>query len=826
VRQVFWTLSTLLSHWRRRPGNFAALFVGLAIATALWSGVQALNAQARKSYDQAASVFSSGGAQSLTPASGATVPQDAYVKLRRAGWKVSPALEAAVLIHGAPYQLIGVEPLTLPRGGQLGGQIAGRAEGGDFAAFLAPPGQTIAAPDTLRDLGAKEGDRVALDTGKILPPLRSSALAPPGALTVDIGVAQGLLDRPGQVSRLMLLKKPDAGTPPLASVVGEALRLPPPGEEEADLKRLTESFHLNLTAFGLLAFLVGLFIVHAAFGLAFEQRLPMVRTLRAVGVSTRTLGAALFAEVALLALVAGGCGVIGGFELASALLPNVAASLDALYGARVAGRLALDPFWLLSGLGIALAGALAAAAGGLVKTLRLPILAAAQPFAWREAQRRFLRSRAVLALLAFGAALAAYGFGDSLYSGFAVLAGLLIGAALLLPVLLSAALRLGERFAHAPLPNWFWADSRQQLPGLSLALTALLLAFATNVGVGGMVEGFRQTFAHWLDERLAAEVYFEAAGEPQARRIEDWLKRQPEVQALLPGASASVRLSGWPTGVIGMAADATYRDHFPMLDQTPDAWDAMKRGDSALISEQLWRRLKLGLGSSLDLPTARGMWRVQVVGVFPDYGNPKGQVRVDIDALSAHWPEAPRVSYGVRVAPAEAPRLIAALQARFGQDIARIADQAAIRKISTRIFEHTFAVTTALNTLTLVVSAIALLASLTTLADMRLAQVAPVWASGVSRRRLAQLEFLRIVALTAATAIVAVPLGLALAWCLVAVVNVQAFGWRLPYEMFPAQWVSVLALALLTAAVAAIAPILRFVRTTPAQLARIFANER
>ena len=70
------------------------------------------------------------------------------------------------------------------------------------------------------------------------------------------------------------------------------------------------------------------------------------------------------------------------------------------------------------------------------------------------------------------------------------------------------------------------------------------------------------------------------------------------------------------------------------------------------------------------------------------------------------------------------------------------------------------------------------------------------------------------------------PLGLALAWCLVAVVNVQAFGWRLPYYFFPGQWLEILALALLTAGLAAMAPILRFARTTPAELARVFANER
>ena len=55
---------------------------------------------------------------------------------------------------------------------------------------------------------------------------------------------------------------------------------------------------------------------------------------------------------------------------------------------------------------------------------------------------------------------------------------------------------------------------------------------------------------------------------------------------------------------------------------------------------------------------------------------------------------------------------------------------------------------------------------------------------------------------------------------------VQAFGWRLPFYLFPGQWLEILALALLTATLAALAPIIRFARTTPAQLARVFANER
>src|SRR6202035_2296326 len=114
-------------------------------------------------------------------------------------------------------------------------------------------------------------------------------------------------------------------------------------------------------------------------------------------------------------------------------------------------------------------------------------------------------------------------YGDSLLSGFAVLAALLLGAALGLPAILERVLSLGQRRARRALAIWFWADSRQQLSGLSLALMALLLALAVNVGVGTMVETFSRTFVTWLDGRLAADVYVNASDAAQAREIRAWL---------------------------------------------------------------------------------------------------------------------------------------------------------------------------------------------------------------------------------------------------------------------------------------------------------------
>jgi putative ABC transport system permease protein len=121
---------------------------------------------------------------------------------------------------------------------------------------------------------------------------------------------------------------------------------------------------------------------------------------------------------------------------------------------------------------------------------------------------------------------------------------------------------LGQRSAHRPLAAWFWADSRQQLSGLSLALMALLLALAVNVGVGTMVESFSRTFISWLDGRLMADVYLNAADNTQAAEIRAWLQQRPEVEAILPSGRAETQIGARrlkysvlpitpPTGIAG-----------------------------------------------------------------------------------------------------------------------------------------------------------------------------------------------------------------------------------------------------------------------------------
>ncbi|MEM9794883.1 MAG: FtsX-like permease family protein [Pseudomonadota bacterium] len=787
-------LTALLSHWRRHKLQAVTLVVGLALATGLWTGVQAINAQARLSYDEAAATLTRDDLPRLT---GPITLAD-FSRARVDGWSVTPFIEAN--IPGTDLRLLGIDPFSSPPGGG----VPNLSGAGDLTAFLS--GDLVyAAPD------------LAATAPGLLPSIQPLDDLAPGRVVSDVAAALAILERDNLDALLVLPGR--EGVTPLTELI-PGTRLQPPRAED-DLGRLTDSFHLNLTAFGLLSFAVGLFIVQAAIGLAFEQRRPLFRTMRALGVPGRTLITLVAAELAIITLIAGTVGVLLGYGVAAALLPGVAATLGGLYGASVAGGLTLSPIWWLWGFVMAGLGALLAGGQSLWALSKMPVLAAAMPRAWLRARRVSLRRLGFAGLGLLGASAILLWTGSGLLIGFAGLGALLIGAALLLPPIFAWLLDRGTALSRSPLGQWLWADTRQQLPGLSLALMALLLALATNIGVGTMVGSFRATFVGWLDQRLAAELYLTARDASQAAALRAYL--EPRTEAVLPILATEAQVAGLPGDIFAQPDHDTFRDNWPLIAALPDAWDRLASGDGALLNEQTARREDIWPGQRVNLGE---VGEVEVLGVYSDYGNPRGQAILTLSLFTSLFPEIPERRYAIRVDPSQLEALRDDIATRFDLPPDGIVDQAGIKSFSLQVFERTFAVTAALNILTLGVAAFALWASLTTLGTMRLPQVAPVWAMGLTRGRLAAMELLRAALLAGLTALLAVPLGVALAWTLLAVINVQAFGWRLPLLAQPVDWLILSAFALVAAILAALTPALRLWRMPPARLVQVFSHER
>ena len=198
--------------------------------------MQAINSEARSSYDAAAGAVGGGEAEVLKGAE-ATLPEDLFVRLRRAGWLVSPVLEGWIGAEGGRVRLLGIDPMTAPPGTAAAEATLAGAGGAELA-FLTG-GALIAAPETAARLEADGRDVRAVE-----------GLAP-GTAFADIATAQRLLKLEGRLSRLVLLPEQPLGRPALEDLAPELIRQAP--ETGEDLARLTDSFHLNLTAFGLLS---------------------------------------------------------------------------------------------------------------------------------------------------------------------------------------------------------------------------------------------------------------------------------------------------------------------------------------------------------------------------------------------------------------------------------------------------------------------------------------------------------------------------------------------------------------------------------------------
>ena len=222
MSRAIWVLAVLFSHWRRHPMQLATLLVGLMSATALWSGVQALNQQARDCYDRAAAAFGGARTAMLVGARRRTFPQALFVDLRRAGWPVSPVLEGRVRIERTGSSgCSGIEPITLP----ATSATRRRSEEPACRSSSRRRDETLVAPETLADLGLPAGaarrDQQRRDAAAAARAGRNWCPACWWSISASrSGCSTCRISSPASCSA-----RPRAARAPLESVVGDRLRL-------------------------------------------------------------------------------------------------------------------------------------------------------------------------------------------------------------------------------------------------------------------------------------------------------------------------------------------------------------------------------------------------------------------------------------------------------------------------------------------------------------------------------------------------------------------------------------------------------------------------
>ncbi len=794
---LFFVCKAVLSHYWHHRWQTLFLLVGLVAGVSLWSAVQIINAQARLSYAQADSLLGIQASHWIRSLSGQGVSQAQYIQLRRAGFRqIFPVVEGEVsTADGDPVSIIATDLFALPNSlFETDNNESKVDNGSDWLDFVQPPYRAWIPQQLARELDLQTGEQLLLRDGRQLPPTLIQSHQQQGRqVFMDIAAAFELLNRQYFSYLAVTDIKPDRLNN-LQDMLPAELRLVE-NQQHLDLAQLTESLHTHLSAMSLLSFAVGLFIVFNAVRFSLWYRRPTFLNLRLMGVSSAQFLVVISLEIVLWSFIGTALGLTVGLQIGHSLLPGLGASLHSLYNATVDTQLIWQFETVIKAWLITLAGLLWALGWPLYQQLKrnsLPSnIVTRAPQDERYSRKQLMIASVVLTTLA----IFIYPFLDNALTGFVLLGLLLFAAAWMLPTLLALALGfLSKRIPEDELySRWLVSDGWAQLPAFRTAMMALMLAMTANLGVGTLVDSFRNAFVSWLEVRQSADIYLRS---PNVN-IESLIDPEQSSQWLADSHHRIAVNSRWrerQTLIRGIDASAPDSRKLPLaqwLGNSPD--DALKRfreiPKTILANEQAHYLGGLQLGDTLRLNTDAGSETYEVVGFFYDYGTPYFQFYLPFAEVASQWQG--HRSRGV------------ALWLKPGDDTAKLAEdamravgaspgdwisQSQIRKLSLKIFDRTFTITSTMNALTMIVAAIALLASLLAILQERLPQFAQWRALGMRWSEQMLIISCPIFIFVGIAWLLAIPLGALLSWLLIHKLNIVSFGWSMPmsWEITPA----------------------------------------
>ncbi len=818
-----------LRYQTRHPWQLLLALVGIAMGVAVVLAVDMANDAAQASFAQSAREISGTATHRLINRAGRLAERH-YRNLFTSSQPLSmaPVVTAKVRVVGTPgrLRLLGLD--VFAEGAfreQLSTVVSNDAT---LADWLTQPWASVLSRSAADHLGVALGDRFsARFQGRsrqlsVMAITDDDSLSSRDLIVVDIATAQGLTGWKGELSHIDL--KLDAPqTRWLVERLEPSVELVTIEDQLEDTAGLSSAFELNLTAMSLLALLVGVFLIFNAISFSIVQRRRLLGRLRALGVTRGEINRLVLAEAVIIGIAGSLLGTLLGIWLATTLTEIVAGTISALYYDIAADALAWRPLTLLKAWLLGIGGTLAAAWLPARQAAATPPLTTLSRAALETAVRRRLPliTGIGIGLVGFGLIVALY-LPGGVVLGFVGLFLLLVGAAMTAPFAL--------RVAHGVLHRLPWRggarmavrDIDRHLSRLSTAGAALMVALAASVGVAIMVESMRGAVSDWLDALLTADVYIAAEAFEDGAMLPSGIVEQ---------AIALSRVGGFSTyqdrallldkrRVVMVASDLATesRRGFEFIDQAnDDPWGAFDAG-SVVISEPLSRRLRLSAGDTIDLPTPAGPKPFDISGVFRDFASEHGRLFINRSDYQRLWGDTDIETVALFAAPGTATAALldevtSALETR--DDLAFTVARE-IYDESMRIFDRTFRITEVLRWLSIVVAFIGVFSALMALQLERRKEYAVLRALGLTPGQVSSLIVLESLILGVVAALLAMPVGLAMAWILTEAIQLRAFGWSMPLTPLLLPHAVALITGALAASLASVLPAWRAARQNPA----------
>lgn len=711
-------------------------------------------------------------------------------------------------------------------------------------------GEGVLLPEALaREINVKTGDtldvriharREKLLIAGLLRP-RKMAAAWKRVIITDIGYGQELAGRGARVDRLEFVPRDGVSAESIQknieSLAPLGSRIGPPSARGAEAGRMVRALEFNLTALSGISLMVGAVLVATTLATSVVQRRSIIALLRSLGATNSQIAGAILLESTMIGLLGGVAGVVAGALGARASMESTRNTMAAVIQGMPASDINI-PAWAFAG-GILLGIVVSTAASVLPvrEALRTPPIQGlrreAPGFLPFRSMVRGIGTALICILLAvlFSAAPPVDGLPYA-----ALLAALFSFISVV--AFAAPALDVLARIVESRRAGFLHIVVRAGVAALSAGRTraawaagAVGMAVALAISITTMVGSFRTTIVDYVHQTIRSDVWLRPRSTVTGTHpggldpeIVDITIREFGAAAVDPFHRTSALLDGksitLAAGVFEVAintAGTPFRDGR----RSEDVFRAAIQENGILINEPLARRFALDRGDRLRLKVAGAFIDKPITGVFIDYSQSQGLAVMDRNEFLQILPGDPPTEAGIflggdaTAAIAGRDRLVRALGNRF--DVEVLVNQE-LRQEALNVFDRTFAVTYALEIISRIVALIGVITVLAALVDERRKDFSMLRAVGASRMQVAAMILCEGGVLGVISIVLGALAGLSVGWILVAVVNVQSFGWTMRFVPPAGAIASICISVVITCAVAALLPALVASRRTPREL--------
>ena len=816
---------SFLRYTFRRRGLTVLQFLGIACGVAATVGIVLSARSALTGFSKAIEFLKGKSTHSIERPAG---PMDDGMLVRLMGDPAveafSPVIERSLrLSTGETARILGIDPFLDKnlRPGLAYAMTTDNAEENlsSRLTFLTKNNAVLAEEQLAKRLGVSAGAAIHTVKGDfevvgVFPNPSGEPL-----LLMDIGHAQRLFGLDGRIDRVDLILNDGPG---FLSRWEKGYHVQTGLKRRETLAHMLRAFRLNLEALSLLALFVGIFLIYNTAMFAVVSRKKDAGILRSLGAHRSEIVGAFLTEILLLGFFGGMAGGVLGYFLSRFLAGKVGGTISNLYFFLQPAPPSWSLWIVVAGT---LLGGIASLLGSLWPLLELVRTDPARALSGRTADRRSGANARKLAAIGAGlillSLLVLFLSSTQVYAGFAGAFGFLIGASLLTGlalILVSPALkrtlaRLGG------LPGKVAAGNiHLNLGRTAVAVAAFMVALSMSIGLSTMIGSFRRSVERWLDNQISGDLYISSMDELDVPvSLYDELRAMKGIEGVDPYRNTLTSFRGTSAYISAVDAGVLQRfANFAFLKGGRENWDRVKAGE-VIISESFARRFAVRAGDTVTLDAVHGPAKLRVAAVFYDYTSEHGILMMDRAHYLRLFEDPTITSLGIFVDPRDPQRaeILAEVGRRAGEYDLPVFTRDELHANALKVFDSTFAVTTSMRILAIIVAFFGIAGAILTLFIERQREFGIYRALGFSTLQVAGITLMEGVAMGLLSFLMSLGVGTAMAAILIKVINLRSFNWTVFFYPMGAPFLLAAATALLAGLGGSLYPIFKAWRTYP-----------